>query len=231
VTVQEEELGAASMGVGVDVALGGHGREAPIVEEPDEFAGRRQLAEAGGMGFLAGAIDPAIEHVVEEEVAVAHAAIAGTDPQRAREGNRGIGPPRAGFGIGRKSEGARQVDVPPGFPGDAVGGAVRGETIVVIQRVLVGGETPLTKLGGAGDAANGGLGAGDGGGEGSGEEEENGDGDQEFEEGESRPPWLGAGGLVLTGEIHNPLYSVWTKRLLARPGPSRGSIRTGDEGG
>ncbi len=178
------------------------------------------------MGTVAGAVDPAIQRVMEEKIAVAAPSIGRTEPNAVWDGGGGIGPPSSGVGIGSYAHGDREVDVPSGIDGNPIGSAVGRQAILMVGSVGVGGDSPLVKVRGTMDAPGAVLGFGNGGGEGSGKKEENGEDDEKLGQCEPRPLVGGTGGLGFSGEVHIHRYKFCGPRLHGEAGKGG----TGNEG-
>jgi hypothetical protein len=190
--IEEQDLGAALVEVGVDVVRTGHGGEAAVVEEPDGLR-RGGDARQGDLVATSRSVDVLVEAIVEEVVGIAPPSVGGTDPGTVGQSHPGVGPPWA-VAVGRNAQDAGEINVPTLLRGSSVWGAVLGQSIVVVRRPEKGGDAPLAEVPEASDPGDPGPGLGQGGqGEG-GDAGQDGEDRDEFEEAEAgggtfRPGW------------------------------------------
>lgn len=182
---EEEEMGAATVEVGVDEIGMADGGEVFGIKEPDGAGWIRNPRETNGGVIGARAIDMLIETVVKEVATVGSTSVGGAKPDGSGRGQVGVGAPGL-LMIGGQTHVPGQLNVPTRV-GVAIGGigeAFGRQLIVVIVGVGEGRDAPLTQVLSAQDGVGGIASSGHAGqGEGS-EDGEDGDDGEQFDQAE-----------------------------------------------
>ena len=144
VAIEESEMGALAVQIGMNVVLLGDGGELAVVKQPD---GQDRPGDTGESRLVAraDAVDMFVEAIVEEVVAVAAAGIGGADPDRTAGIHVGIGAPGHLF-VSAQPNDARQIIIPALVNSRAIRAAVFGQEIVILGGEYLRGQPPLFEI-------------------------------------------------------------------------------------